>query len=121
MCMRRSSRWPPAPALLRCRRIDFEIPEQFGGGDMGGFGSPLAFRPGLLRSSGAFSIGLEGYLLGQLPECRDHLSGPHAAEDAPLVLRDRNHHTVIRLGDVVGNIVTNGVSLLQTKQQYWYF
>src|SRR5215468_7250545 len=51
-------------ALLRCRRIDFAIPEQFGGGDMGGFGGPLAFRPGLLRSPGALSVSLEGDLLG---------------------------------------------------------
>ena len=27
--------WVQTPALLRCRRIDFLIPEQFGGGDMG--------------------------------------------------------------------------------------
>ena len=26
---------PCCPALLRCRCIDFLIPEQFGGGDMG--------------------------------------------------------------------------------------
>jgi hypothetical protein len=45
------------PALLRCRRVDFEIPEQFGGGDMGCLGGPLAFRPWFLRSPGTFAIG----------------------------------------------------------------
>jgi hypothetical protein len=51
------------PALLRCRCIDFKIPEQFGGGDMACLGGPLAFRPGLLRPPGTFAIGLEPYLL----------------------------------------------------------
>jgi hypothetical protein len=47
------------PALLRCRRIDFEIPEEFSGGDMGCLGGPLAFRTGLLRPPGTFAIALE--------------------------------------------------------------
>src|SRR5215510_3512694 len=72
---------------------------------MGCLGGPLAFRPGLLRPPGTFTVGLEGYFLGQLPQRGDHLRGPHAAEDAPLVLWDRNHHAVIGLGDVVRDIV----------------
>src|SRR4029450_2635533 len=97
--------WGAGPALLRCRRIDFSIPEQFGGGDMGWLGCTLVFRPGLLRPPRTFAIGLEAYLLGQLPQRGDHRSGTHTAEDLPLILRDRNHHAMIGLGDVVGAIV----------------
>ena len=69
--------------------------------DLGGV---LAFWPGLFRPSGTFAIGIEAYLLGQLPQRGDHRSGTHTAEDAPLVLRYRNHHAMIDLGDVVGHI-----------------
>src|SRR6266516_5374458 len=97
------------PALLRCRRIALSLPEEFGSGDMRCLGGPLAFRPGLLRSPGAFAIGLEGDLLGQLSQRGDQLRGTHAAEDAPRVLRDRNHHAMRGLGDVVGDIVERDV------------
>ena len=76
---------------------------------MGRLGGTLAFQPGLLRPSGTFSIGREADLLGQLPQRGDHLSGTHATEDAPLLLRYRNHHAVIGLGDVVGDIVEGEV------------
>src|SRR5712691_1459364 len=102
---------PKAPALLRCRCIDFSISEQFGGGDMRCLGGILAFRPGLFRPAGTFAIGLEVNLLSQRPQCGNHLCGTHTAEDAPFVLRDRNHHTMIGLGDVVGDIV-EGESLI---------
>ena len=65
----------------------------------------LAFRPGLFRSSGTFAIGFKADLLGQRPQCGNHLSGTHAAEDTPCVLRDGHHHVVRGLGDVVGNVV----------------
>src|SRR4029450_6132689 len=111
-----------APALLRCRRIDFSIPEQFGGGDMGWLGCTLVFRPGLLRPPRTFAIGLEAYLLGQLPQRGDHRSGTHTAEDLPLILRDRNHHAMIGLGDVVGAIVegeflVNGLGTMHATQR----
>src|SRR5215510_14816667 len=93
------------PLELRCRRIDYEIPEQFGGGDMGCLGGPLAFWPWRLRPPGTFAIGLKADLLGQLDQRGDHLRGTHAAEDAPLVLRDGYHHPVIGLSDVVGDVV----------------
>ena len=89
---------------------------------MGCLGGPLAFRPGLFRPPGTFAIGLEADLLGQLPQRGDHLRGTHAAEDAPLVLWDRNHHAVIRLGDVVGDIVegeflVNGLGAMHAAQR----
>jgi hypothetical protein len=67
-------------------------------------GGVLAFWPGLLRPAGTCAIGIEADLLGQHPQCGKHLSGTPAAEDAPFVLRDRPHHAVIRVGDVVGDL-----------------
>ena len=80
-------------------------------------GGLLAFRPRLLRPPGTFAIGLEPDLLSQLPQRGDHLRGTHAAEDAPLGLRNRNHHAVIGLGDVVrdiveGELLVNGVGTM---------
>ena len=69
---------------------------------MGSLGGTLAFYPGLLRPPGAFAIGLEADLPGQLPQRGGHLSGTHAPEDPPFGLWYRNHHAVIRLGDVIG-------------------
>ena len=89
---------------------------------MGCLGGTLAFRTGLLRPPGTFSIALEAYLLGQLSQRGDHLRGTHTAEDVPLVLRDRNHHAVIRLGDVVGDVVegkflVNGLGAMHAAQR----
>src|SRR5712691_9773201 len=85
------------------RRIDFTLPESFGGGDMRDLGGVLAFWPGLFRPSGTFAIGVEADFLGERPPCGHHLSGTHVAEDAPCVLRDGNHHPMRRLGDSVGD------------------
>src|SRR5215831_10307105 len=87
----------PGPALLRCRGIDFLIPEYFGGRDMGCLRAPFAFWPGLLRPARTFAIRCEAHLLGQLLQGRYHLRWTHVAENLPLVLRDGNHHAVRRL------------------------
>ena len=41
-----------SPSPVRCRRIDFSLPEYFGGGDMGCLGSPLAFHWGFFGPRG---------------------------------------------------------------------
>jgi hypothetical protein len=89
---------------------------------MGGFGGTLVFWPGLLRPPRTFAISFEAHLLGQLPQRGDHLGGTHTAEDTPLVLRDRNHHAVIGLGEVVGHIgerevLVNGLGAMHTTQR----
>src|SRR5262249_31333669 len=76
------------PTLLRCRCIDFALPEYFGGGDMGCLGDPFAFWRGLLRPSGTFTIRFQAHLWGQCLQGRHQLRGTHAAENLPLVLRD---------------------------------
>src|SRR5204862_5873080 len=63
---------------------------------------------------GSFGRGREAYRLGQPPQDRHHSRRPHAGEDPPLVFRDGNHHAMIGLGDVVGDVVEGQFPIVMT-------
>ena len=92
------------PGLLRCRCFGLLLPKQLGSGDMRSLGDSLAFRPGFLWPSRTFAIGREVDLLGERPQGGHQFSRTHAPEDMPCLLWDGQHHAVIRLGDVMGDI-----------------
>ena len=107
--------------ILACHHTGLLLPEQFRCRDMGCLRRSSTFEPGFFRSARTFAIGGEANLPRQHLQGGDELCGGHTAEDPPLLLRDGHHHALIRLGDLVGDLIerevrVNGVLAVDAAQ-----
>ena len=93
------------PVISRCSRMSLVILEYSGCRYMSLLGCSRRFGAGFSRPGRAFSKRFETDMPGEINQGCSQLGRAHGRKDAPLGLRNGNHHAFVGGCDIVGHII----------------